>query len=273
MAKEELSFYSAESNGKTITLIDPTHYPEKIQPLLHSLSMADMVVLIVDGLTPKVGELLVAVNAMKIDNGIIITSTPLPLGGMVLDKYAKVASMDEAKAKVLSASAATPGENSLAMVHKTANVKSLGNVAFSVIKSGSFKKSDKLFALPLALDVEIRSIHASGTGAESDDAKCGSLVEVAYKGDLFERGILVPLRHDFEVGTVVNGKFNKSPFYKDEIKGRVHAYTNMQFVEGTVTDNDITLSAPLAFEKGESILIVDASNQKLRIAGVFQSKW
>jgi hypothetical protein len=47
----------------------------------------------------------------------------------------------------------------------------------------------------------------------------------------------------------------------------------MQYLEGTVTDNDLTLSQPLAFEKGESILVVDASNQKLRIAGVFQSKW
>jgi selenocysteine-specific translation elongation factor len=121
------------------------------------------------------------------------------------------------------------------------------------------------------LDIEIRSIHKNS--AEAEDAAAGSLVEIAYKGDLFERGMLVELRHGFEVENVVNGRFNKSPFYKDEIKGRIYAYTNMQFVEGTVTDNDITLSAPLAFEKGESILIVDASNQKLRIAGVFQSKW
>ena len=28
-----------------------------------------------------------------------------------------------------------------------------------------------------------------------------------------------------------------------------------------------------ADKKGESILVIDASNQKLRIAGVFQSKW
>jgi hypothetical protein len=47
----------------------------------------------------------------------------------------------------------------------------------------------------------------------------------------------------------------------------------MQYVEGHVTDNDITLSSSFAFEKGDSILIIDASNQKLRIAGVFQVKW
>jgi len=47
----------------------------------------------------------------------------------------------------------------------------------------------------------------------------------------------------------------------------------MQFVEGNVFENELKLSAPLAFEKGEMILVVDASNQKLRIAGVFQSKW
>lgn len=81
------------------------------------------------------------------------------------------------------------------------------------------------------------------------------------------------MRNDYEINNVVNGRFAKSPFFRDELKGKIHAYTNMQYVEGTLNDSDITLSQPLAFEKGEQIVIVDASNQKLRIAGIFQSKW
>ena len=270
ISKDDLGFYSV-SNTKPICLVDPVHYPEKIQPLLQSLSMADIVVLLVDGLSPKIGELLVAINSMKIDRGIIVSNIPLPVTGTVLEKYEKVADMAAAKEKILSTDISSSSETLFGLVHKTSNLKSLGNVAFGALRTGKVKKHDKLFLLPDGKDVEVRSIHLNG--AELDELSAISRFEIAYKGDLIEHGILAPLRHEFEIGNVVNGRFIKSPFFKDEIKGKIYAYTNMQFVEGHVTDNDLTLSGQLAFEKGESILVIDASNQKLRIAGVFQSKW
>lgn len=269
ISKDDLGLYSAEAGGK-IWLVDPVHYPEKIQPLLYSLSMADFVVFLVDGLTPKIGELMVAVNSLRLDKGILVTNIALPTAGTVLEKYEKVADQNAAREKLLAASA-TAGENPFGLVYKTANIPSLGHVAYGAIKGGKIKKQDKLFILPDGKDVEVRSIHVDGEGV--DELSATSSFEIAYKGDLVERGILAPLRHEFQVESIVNGKFTKNPFYKDELKGKIHAYTNMQYVEGHITDNDLTLSAPLAFEKGETILVIDASNQKLRIAGVFQSKW
>ena len=67
------------------------------------------------------------------------------------------------------------------------------------------------------------------------------------------------------------GKFTKSKFYTDEIKGKIHAYSNFQFKECTVTDVDLKLDNEMAFEKRDNIIVVDASNQKLRIAGVFST--
>jgi len=269
--KDELVFYTAQANGATITLVDPAHYPEKIQPLLYALSMADYAVLIVDALSPKVGEIMVALNAVKLERGVIISKVPLPVSGMVLEKYDKAPNMSAAKGKVLSLQPAAGGENFVALAHRSESVKSVGNVMHGTVRSGKLSKSDKLFLLPDRKDVEIRSMKADGKDAE--EAAAGSRVEIAYKGDLFERGILAPIRHEFQVENVINGRFNRSPFYKDELKGKIHAYSNLQFVEGVVNENDLTLSAPMAYEKGESILVIDASNQKLRVAGVFQSKW
>ncbi|MBI5046511.1 hypothetical protein HZC07_02145 [Candidatus Micrarchaeota archaeon] len=243
-SKDSLAIYSSQSEGKKLWLVDPVHYPEKIQPLLQSLSLADLVVLLVDGISPKVGELLVAINSMKIDRGIIVSSIPLPVSGSVLDKYEKAADLNAAKEKVLAAQASAAGENTLGLIHKTSSVKSLGNMAFGALKSGSVKKNDKFFILPDKKDLEVRSIHVDGS--ETDQLSAVSAFELAYKGDLVEHGLLVPLRHEFQVENIVNGKFNKSPFFKDELKGKIYAYSNMQFIEGHLSDNDLTLSTPLA---------------------------
>ncbi|MEW6036051.1 MAG: hypothetical protein AB1529_05540 [Candidatus Micrarchaeota archaeon] len=267
----ELAVYTAEHEGKRITLIDPVQYPEKVQPFLYSLSMADYVVLLVDALTPKIGEIIVAVNSLKLDRGVIVSKSPLPLAGTTLDKFDKVADSEAAKGRVLSFQRGEPGEAVLALVDRTENVKSMGNVAHCVLRSGKLKKSDKVFLLPEKKDVEARSLMLDGS--EVEEVSAGARFSMAYKGEQFERGIIVPLRHEHEVGNVVNGRFLRSPFFKDELKGKIHAYANMQFVEGHLSENDLTLSQPIAYEKGELILVVDASNQKLRIAGAFQSKW
>ncbi|MDD5172195.1 MAG: hypothetical protein PHF60_04130 [Candidatus ainarchaeum sp.] len=269
--KDDISFYSASYGGRILTLVEPTLYPDKIQPLLYSLSIADCVVVLVDALTPKVGEMIVALNAMRMDKGILVSGVQLPLAGTILDKYQKAADMDAAKEKLLALQRDAAGENMMALVDQALSVKSVGNMALGIVKSGKITKHEKLFLLPAKKEIEVRSIQIND--ADAEEAPAGSRFGIAYKGEPLERGVLVPLRNEFQVEQVVNGRFSKSPFFKDELKGRIHAYTNMQFVEGTVTDNDLTLLQPLAFEKGEIILVVDASNQKLRIVGTFQSKW
>ena len=269
--KDDISFYNANFQGRIITLVEPSLYPDKIQPLLYTLSIADYVVLLVENLTPKIGELIVALNSIKIDKGVIVTAISLPLAGTVLEKYEKVADMAVAKEKVLNLQSAESSEEMIALVDKSFAVKSVGNVALGVMKSGLMKKHDKLFLLPDKKEIEIRTIQINDKDVE--EAKSGDRFGAAYKGDILERGVLVPLRNEFQVENIVNGKFSKSPFFKDELKGKIHAYINMQFIEGNVSDNELRLDRPMAFQKGESIAVVDASNQKLRIAGVFQCKW
>ncbi len=268
--KSDLAFYSVPGEQKTV-LMDPVQYPEKIQPLLHALSMADYVVLLADGVTPKLGEVIVAVNCLKMDKGLVVSGSPLPLAGTALERFEKCADMESAKAKVLSLQKPEYRDGLMALVDHVEDVKSVGHVAHGVVRSGKLKLQDKLFLLPERKDIEVRSITVDGK--EVAEASAGERFSAAFRGEPFERGILVPIRNEFEVGNIVNGRFSKTPFYKDEVHGKIHAYSNLQFVEGNMTENDLTLSKPLAYEKGELILVVDASNQKLRIVGPFQSKW
>ncbi len=269
--KDDLAFYAVAHGDKLITLVDPVLYPEKLQPLLYSLSIADCVVLLVDALSPRVGELMVALNSLKMDKGILVSALQLPITGTVIEKYAKVADMQNAKEKLLLLQREQGGEQTIALLDKSFAVKSVGNVALGVVKSGKIKKHDKLVLFPDKKEIEVRTLQIHDK--DSEETIAGDRFGMAYKGELVDRGLLIPLRNEFEVNTIVNGRFMQSPFFKDELKGRIHAYSNFQFIEGNVFENELKLSKPLAFEKGELIVVADASNQKLRIAGVFQSKW
>ena len=165
--KDDLSFYNVNFDGRITTLVDPTLYPDKIQPLLYSLSIADRVVFIVESLTPKVGEIIVALNSLKMDKGIIVTSAQLPFAGTVLDKYEKVADLAAAKEKVLAWKPESAREETLALVDKTFAVKSVGNVALGVVKSGKIKKHDKLFLLPEQKEIEVRTIQINDKDSEA----------------------------------------------------------------------------------------------------------
>ena len=234
--KDDISFYTMNFNGRITTLIDPTLYPDKIQPLLYTLSLADYVVLIVESLTPKVGEIMLALNSVKLDKGIIVSSAELPVAGTVLEKFERTGDMETAKQKILSLEAGNEaGERVVALIDKSFNVKSVGNVALGSVKAGKIKKHDKLFLLPERKEVEVRTIQINDK--DSEEASFGDRFGIAYKGDLVERGVLVPLRSEFEVSNNLNGTFSKNPFFKDELKGKVHAYLNYQFVECVVLEN------------------------------------
>jgi selenocysteine-specific translation elongation factor len=148
--------------------------------------MADYAVLLVESLTPKIGELIVALDSLRIENGMIVSSAQLPIKGTVLEKYSVVPDTTAAKERLLAAQVATGGESTVALVDKTTAVPSVGHVAHTILKSGKIKKNEKLFVLPEKKEIEIRSITIGGN--EVEEASAGARCEIAYRGDLFERG-------------------------------------------------------------------------------------
>jgi len=263
-----VSFYAVNYQGKINTLLEPSLYPEKIQPMLFSLYMSDFVVLLVDQLTPYFGELIVALDLLKKDKGIIVTQTELPIKGTILENYERFDDENAAKEKILRGLPEIKySEEFFAMVDKAFPVKSVGNVALGIIKSGKMKKHDKLFSLPDKKQIEVKTIQLNDK--DSEEANGGDRFGMGYKGDNIDRCSLVPLRNDYQIEKVTLGSFHQSPFYKDDINRKLHACLNFQFVECTVSQNELKLDKELAFKKRDSVLIIDPSNQKLRVVGVF----
>ncbi len=265
---DDISFYTINYGGKIKTVIEPTLYPGKVQPLIYSIYAADLVVVAVDALNQYVGEMIVALDAVKKERGILISSVELPVKGTVLEKYEKFSSFEEAREKILNAEPEESGGSELfALVDKAFSVKSVGNVALGLVKEGNMKKHDKLLFFPGKKDVEIKGIQLN----DKDVEECGegSRFGISYKGDEIERGQLLGFRAENKVENSVLGRFEQSPFYKDDLNRKVHACLNFQFVECRVSDSELKCDTPLSFRGRDRILVLDPSNQKLRVVGAF----
>lgn len=265
--KGDISFYSSNFQGTIRTLIEPTLYPEKIQPLLHALSFADYVVFIADSPSRFTGEIVVAADLLKKGKGMLISGFDLPLKGTALENYERVGTLEEAREKVLSLEGPDAGGELFALVDSSFSVKSVGNVILGGVKSGKIRKRDKLVHLPGGGELEVKSIQLNDKDVE--EAPAGARFGICYKGELVERGILAPEGSPFTISSSIKGEFSKSPFYKGELSGKIHAYSMLQLAEGSITGDSLSLEKPLAFRKDEPILILDPGNPKLRICGVF----
>jgi selenocysteine-specific translation elongation factor len=266
--EDDISFYSVNFGGKIKTIIEPTLYPQKIQPLIYSIYAADFVVFVADALNQFVGEIIIALDALKKERGVIISQLQLPVKGTVLEGYQRFSTFEEAKDKILNAELEESGASELfALVDKAFQVKSVGNVALGIVKEGKIKKHDRLLFFPGKKEVEVKSIQIN----DKDVEECGegSRFGISYKGDEIGRGQLFSLRVDNKFETSVLGRFEKSPFFKEDLNRKMHACLNFQFLECRVADAELKCDAPLAYRKHDRIIVLDPSNQKLRVAGVF----
>ena len=70
---KEIEYYDREEEGHIFTFVTPRDYPEKIQPLLACLALADHVVIVQDTLNAALGEIILACDAARISTSDIMS--------------------------------------------------------------------------------------------------------------------------------------------------------------------------------------------------------
>ena len=70
----DLTFYNLKKGENTVTLIEPSRYPERIAPLFYAISMSQKILLIVDQMDPAFGETVLMLDSVR---------SPLAIGTMV----------------------------------------------------------------------------------------------------------------------------------------------------------------------------------------------
>jgi len=68
----DITFYNARKGDATLTVIDPTRYPERLAPLFFAISLADVVVLVIEEINATLGECLLLLTCAGKRSGVII---------------------------------------------------------------------------------------------------------------------------------------------------------------------------------------------------------
>ncbi|MBI5332146.1 MAG: hypothetical protein HZB65_01090 [Candidatus Aenigmarchaeota archaeon] len=268
----DIAIFNHGSSEGVFTYVCPDS--EKIQPLLQTLHMIDLPVLVVKELTKEIGEMLLAIDEMDFEKGFIITDLDLSslIKGTSLERFRKIEEnqLREELSKVII----ERKEDSLVLpIDNYFNVKSVGTVILSIMRSGSIKKYDKVMIEPLGKEVVVKGIQSQDKDIEQADA--GMRIGLSLKGveiDELKRGFVIC--KNMKKSNAIKIRFRKNKFFRQDIKQGMPVFVSiglqaMSSIIEDIKDNEITIKTnqPVAYRDSEKCILASQSEQLPRIIG------
>jgi selenocysteine-specific translation elongation factor len=293
----DITLYNLKKNEDTVTLIEPTRYPERLAPLFFACSPAKKAIIVIDELNATLGESLVMLQCCGIDSGYFVLRNYIPrekieplVKGTVLEKY-EFAADDPAALKELLIAEASQTKAATALdggtpvgtvpVDHAFNVKGVGTVILGVVADGVIQKHGTMNVLPGTKTTQIRSIQ------KHDDE-----FDLAYKADRVGLALKNVEVSDVDRGTVLTNdpavKASKTlttqaslvKYWQTPLKAGMvlHLGHWMQFlnakVEAASDEGDwrkptltLALEKELVYRFGETAVLTYLEGGKLRVAG------
>ena len=275
----DLTLYDKKESDIIRTWVVPNGFPEKIQPLLQAINIAEYVIFYIASLDRYVGEQIIALDMLKKRDGIISHSYDVDenqfnsmIKGTVLENYKKIDSPN-IKEELSNFSPITNDGPVQIVIDHCFDVKGVGTVVLGKILQGTVNQYDKLKHLPTGSEVMIKSIQM-----HDDDIKqavCPARVGLSLKGikpDEIQRGDILTIDETLEVKTELTMTFNQSPYYKGEISENQMCLLNvgLQIKAGKISDVSpfkLTLEKPIICKKNDICLIIKPESTTVRIIG------
>jgi len=171
----DLTLYDKKESDVIRTWVVPNGFPEKIQPLLQAINIAEYVIFYVASLDKYVGEQIIALDMLGKKDGIISHSYEVDenrlnsmIKGTVLNNYKKVDSPNIKQELTKFSPISNNGDTQIVIDH-CFDVKGVGTVVLGKVLQGTVNQYDKLKHLPSRTEVMIKSIQM-----HDDDIKLAS---------------------------------------------------------------------------------------------------
>ena len=276
-SKSDITFYEKRTSDAILCLIAPSSFPEKVQPLIQTIALAEYVILNPPKIDKALGEQIVALDNIKIERGFIISSwlddeLRSFIKSTILEKYQFV-TLEELRQKLESLPEVPQDGQAKVLVDASFEVKGVGTVALGVVRRGTINQHDELEVFPQKKPVSVRSIqmHDDDVNSAHSPARVGLSIRGLTAKEI-ERGDIVGSPNSLQISNELRIKFEKSRFYKGEISPSwtYHLCIGLQIKPVRVkVDNDMVITAekPMAFEPQEKCLILDLNSASTRIVG------
>lgn len=273
----DMAFYERKSSDRIFSFIAPTGFPEKIQPLIQAIALAEYAIVNITAIDRPLGEQIVALDGMRMEKGFIVANgmdddVKKIIKSTVLEKYEFV-TKDELKQRLESLEPMSQTGPAKIVVDAAFEVKGVGTVALGVVRRGTIKKHDEMEIFPVKKSVQIRSIQMHDN--DVDEAVSPGRVGLALKGtDASElpRGDIVAAKGSMKTSSEIKINFEKSRFYRGEIvpSSSYHLCIGLQIkpVKLKVGSDFTAISErPFAYDVGEGCILLDLNSTSVRVIG------
>ena len=290
----DMTFYELKKGTDSLTLIEPSKYPEKLSSLFYSVAMSEYAILVVEQIDSFLGETIVMIDSLGIDKGWIVLRNYIQMeqlkpliAGTCLEGYEPLEDDPIKTREMLLARATstvkTAGDGTCGScpVDSHFNVRGVGTVVLGSVIDGYFKKHDKMKVLPINREVVLKSIQKHDIDA--DDGIKGDHVGLALRGiesDELDRGYVVTTDPSIKLTRKISGKADVIKFWRNPVKeGMVlHVGHWMQMVPCRVTSSsddgdfhspnlDLELDSDIIHKPGDKAMLIYLEGGKLRVVG------
>jgi selenocysteine-specific translation elongation factor len=291
----DITFYDAKREEVTLSLVEPSKYPEKLSSLFYASSLADIALVIVEQIGPLFGECAIMLDSMGVKKGYIVTKGYITkeqiatltkdtvLSGYEFIEDDPVSIREELfrvaqKTGPMEPTKSTGG--SVAVDHYF-DVRGVGTVILGCVAEGTIKRHDAVAVHPVGKDAEIRSIQKHDDDFE--EAGKGDRVGLALKGisvGELDRGVVLSTDEQLVDRTEIHAQAHLVKYWLNQLKEGmvVHLGHWMQFeparVEAVKSNGDwrnpqlhLKLQKPITYRPGSRAVITYLEGGKLRIIG------
>jgi len=273
-AVTDITFYEKKSSEGMFSFITPTSFPEKLQPLIQSIALAEYAILNVKSIDRSLGEQIVALDAAGMEKGFIVANgmdedVKKLIKSTLLEKYEFV-SLDALKQRIEKAETSSLEGPARIILDTVFEVRGVGTVVLGVVRRGSVKKYDEMEIFPQCKSVIIRSIqmHDDDVDSASSPGRVGLAMKNIEAKEI-SRGDEIAAKGSLKSVAEIQVSFEKSRFYRGDVtpSGGYHACFGLQVRPCRLDGRMLYLDRPVACERGERFLLLDLNSPSVRIVG------
>ncbi len=287
--ESDITLYNMKKGNTTVTMVEASKYPEKIQSLFYAASFADFVILVVDEINASFGETVLTLDSMGKKNGILIPRNYITSDQIL--KFTKGTTVEGYKiveenlpvlrefimGMALDLEKGPDCETGGVIVDHYFNVKGIGTVALGVVGWGQIHRHDKLKAMPNDAVAQLRSIQRHDEDYET--AEKGNRVGLALKNievTQMSRGTVLTNDDSVKQTDTIKGKLKLVKYWTKPVEAgmAIHVGNGMQFVSGKIIENNdemvIETQDPVVYRGGDRITVLYLNGGNLRIMGNIQ---